>query len=99
MSAPKNMTPAQRQLRASTAALTRWAWTNEDDRKAATQPGMNGLLEKFAKQIDPDGLLPPDERQRRAETLRKAHMRRLALRSSQKRAARKLSSGQPGREA
>ncbi|MGH3833184.1 MAG: hypothetical protein ACRDRS_22585 [Pseudonocardiaceae bacterium] len=39
-------------------------------------------------EIDPDGV-PPYERARRAEAVRKAHMRRLALASAKARSARK----------
>jgi hypothetical protein len=47
------------------------------------------LLAKFEAEADPDGRLPDEERRRRAEHLRKAHMARMALASSRARAARK----------
>jgi hypothetical protein len=90
------MTPEQRRMRAQTAALTRWAY--EPDRAKATRPALNGMLAKFERQVDPDGTLPPEERQTRAEALRRAHMRSLALKSSQTRAARKAA-GRRGRAA
>lgn len=47
----------------------------------------------FEALVDPHGTLPPEERARRAEHLRKAHLARLALRSAdirrKKAAARK----------
>jgi 4'-phosphopantetheinyl transferase EntD len=39
--------------------------------------------ESFEALVDPDGSLPPEERARRAEHLRKAHLARLALRSAE----------------
>ncbi len=44
----------------------------------------------FERQVDPDGVLPPDERARRARHARKAYFARLALRSAQ---ARRKASG------
>lgn len=56
----------------------------EDLTRAATA----GMLARFEREADPDNTLPADERRRRAEALRKAHMTRLALRSAQARKAR-----------
>lgn len=46
------------------------------------------MLEKFERQIDPDNVLPPAERAFRAEHARKAHMKRMALKSAQARRRR-----------
>jgi hypothetical protein len=43
-------------------------------------------MERFERQVDPNGTLPPEERQRRAESAMKAHMQALALKSSRSRA-------------
>ena len=40
---------------------------------------------KFERDVDPDGVLPLEERLRRAEMARKAHYARLALKSAQAR--------------
>ncbi|MGO9205037.1 MAG: hypothetical protein ACLQBX_02410 [Candidatus Limnocylindrales bacterium] len=40
---------------------------------------------KFEREVDPDGVLPLEERRRRAEMARKAHYARLALASAQAR--------------
>lgn len=71
------MTPAERSLRARIAAHTRWAGC--DDRRAATAPATRAFLDRFEKQVDPDGVLPPDERAKRAKNARSAHFSRLAL--------------------
>ena len=45
-------------------------------------------MRRFEQQVDPDGTLPIEERQRRAQFALKAHMAELALRSAQARARR-----------
>jgi len=42
-------------------------------------------LDRFEREVDPDGVLPPEERRRRAEHARKAYFLRLALASSKAR--------------
>jgi hypothetical protein len=63
--------PEQRILAASIAAHTRWA--RVDDRTKATAPGRKAFLDRFEREVDPDGILPPAERARRAEHARKAY--------------------------
>lgn len=75
--------PVVRALVARTAAHARWAQVS--DPNAATAPGRTAFLDRFEKQVDPDGTLPVDERARRAEHARKAYFSRLALRSKQAR--------------
>jgi hypothetical protein len=68
------------------AALTRWSREKPD---AQVQRMMDGQMEKFRREVlehDPDVVEP--ELTRRAECLRKLHMRRLAHRSSKARKAR-----------
>src|SRR5262245_32896675 len=81
-----HLTPELRSLRARLAAHTKWA--NTSDPSAATAPARAAFLDRFERQVDPDGTLPPEERARRAEHARKAHFARLALRSAQARARR-----------
>jgi hypothetical protein len=76
------LTPEQRSLRARIAANTRWS---REDGKPNAVRGQAGLLAKFVDQIDPDHVLPEDERLRRAEAARRAHMQRLAFLSSKAR--------------
>jgi hypothetical protein len=47
------------------------------------------MLDKFEEQVDPDGTLPPAERAKRAEHARKAHFKRLALKSARARSSRR----------
>jgi hypothetical protein len=74
-----NLTPAERTLRASIAAHTGWATTA--DRTARTEPGRQAMLEKFARQVDPDNQLTPAERAKRVENARKAFYQRIAFQS------------------
>lgn len=53
-----------------------------------TRAAREGFMRKFELEVDPDGTLEPGERVRRAELARKAHMARLALKSSQVRRRR-----------
>lgn len=80
------MTPEQRRMRASLAANEMWART--PDRSQRTAAARQGALDRFEKQVDPDGVLSPVERAARAENAQRAHMQRMALASSRARAAR-----------
>ena len=81
-----SLTPAERSLRAQIAAHESWAHT--DDRSARTANARKAMLDKFERQVDPEGILPPAERAVRAEHARKAHFKRLALKSAQARRRR-----------
>jgi hypothetical protein len=75
-----------RVLRARVAAAERWGHTG--DWSAATAPARQGLRAKFEQQADPDGVLPLDERARRADALQRAHMLRLSQASARARRRR-----------
>ena len=80
------LTPAERSLRASIAAHTRWAKASAIDRQRTADNGQAGLLRRFAAELEAEhGPLPDDELERRARSMLSAHMKRLALRSSQAR--------------
>jgi hypothetical protein len=72
-----------RALIARIAASERWGHTG--NRSAATAPARHGLRAKFELEADPDGVLPIDERARRADALQRAHMLRLSLASARAR--------------
>jgi hypothetical protein len=72
-----------RALMARIAASERWGHTG--NRSAATAPARDGLRAKFELEADPDGVLPIDERARRADALQRAHMLRLSLASARAR--------------
>lgn len=79
-------TPADRSQRARLAAHV---LHSQVDGKAHTEPARIAFLSRFETQVDPDGILDPKERARRAEHARKAYFLRLALKSSKARRARK----------
>jgi len=78
--------PAERSQIGRLGALTSWA--NTEDRTARTKPGTDAFNARFEREVDPDGVLDPDERARRADFARRAYMTRLALRSAQARRKR-----------
>lgn len=80
------MTPEQRRMRAQIAAHVLWASCT--DPSAHTAPARSAFLERFEREVDPDGVLTPEERARRAAHARKAYFRRLSLASSRARAAK-----------
>ena len=82
---PNGPTPAERTLRARLAAHTLHAAGGTN-----TEPARKTFLERFDREVDPDGTLPPAERARRAEHARKAYFTRLALKSAR---ARRLAMG------
>ena len=53
-----------------------------------TRKAREAFLARFEAEVDPDGILEPEERRRRAMHARRAYFARLALRSAQKRARR-----------
>ena len=82
---PEN-SPEWRQQRSRLGSYESWART--EDRPARTAPARKALLDKFERQVDPDGKLAPAERTKRAEYLRKAYFTRLAMASAKVRRQR-----------
>ena len=77
-----NLTPEQRRLRAQAGAYASHVNHTGSERTAAARAAQQA---RFEREVDPDGTLPPDERARRAELARKAHMARVSLASAQAR--------------
>lgn len=75
--------PSERAILARIGGYEKWAQTS--DRTAATAPARNAFMERFERQVDPDGTLEPDERAKRAECAKKAYFAKLALKSAQSR--------------
>jgi hypothetical protein len=80
------LTPAERSLRSQIAVHESWARTA--DRSARTANARKAMLDKFERLVDPDGVLPPAERAKRAKHARAAHFKRMALKSAQARRRR-----------
>jgi hypothetical protein len=81
-----SLTPAQRTLRARMAAHASWATTA--DRKARTAKARQAAMDRFEREVDPNGVLDPVERAKRAESARQAYMTRLSYRASLARKAK-----------
>ena len=75
-----------RSLLASIASNESWART--ENRTARTHNGRQAFLARFEREVDPDGVLLPAERAKRAENACKAYFQRLALKSAQARRRR-----------
>ncbi|MBA2756351.1 MAG: hypothetical protein H0U37_02765 [Chloroflexi bacterium] len=74
------LSPAQRKLRARAAAHALHAQGGTN-----TKAGTAAFLERFERQVDPDGRLTPEERTRRAAHARRSYMTSLALKASRTR--------------
>jgi len=81
------LTPTERKLRAQLAAHTSWAGT--ENRPARTRNARAAFDERFEREVDPEGALPPAERAKRVENARQAYFTRLALKSAKARRAKR----------
>lgn len=80
------MSPEHRSLHARLAAHSLHARIS--DPAAHTAPARAAFLDRFEREVDPDGVLDPAERARRAEHAKKAYFARLALASAKARRAK-----------
>lgn len=80
-------TPEQRSLAAQIAVHTSWA--NTKDRTSRTAPARQAFVDRFERQVDPNGEMDPIARAKAAENARKAFYLALSLKSKNVRAARK----------
>jgi hypothetical protein len=76
------VTPAERSLRARLAAHSFHA---ARDSSEITAPGRRAFLSRFEREVDPDLVLDPTERRRRAEHAKRAYFIKLALKSAKAR--------------
>jgi hypothetical protein len=77
----------ERVLRARMAAHLLHAQIS--DEAAHTAAARAAFLSRFEREVDPDGILDPKERARRAEHAKKAYFIKLALASRKARAAKR----------
>lgn len=80
-------TPQNLSLWGRQGAYTSWA--NTANRNARTAPARQAADDKLRRQIDPDGVLPVHELERRLAAAKKARMLKLAAASAASRKARK----------
>jgi hypothetical protein len=90
------MTPAERSLRARSAAYRLHSLYDSRDLTANARKAFN---DRFARQVDPDMTLPPQERARRAQCARKAYYANLAAKSAAEPGGRRLHPADGGPQA
>lgn len=73
--AHSSLTAAQRSQRARIAAQKRWA---KSDPVEGTRAAREAFMARFEAQVDPEGVLEPRERARRAELARRGHFLSMA---------------------
>ena len=62
-------------------------WSKVTDRSAATEKMRQAFLDRFERQVDPEGKLSPEQRARMAEAAKKAYFAELALKRHRARRA------------
>ena len=81
--------PASQAERSLRARLAAYALHAQHDPRETTANGRAAFLARFDREVDPRGLLEPEERRRRAEQARRAYFTRLALASAKARRAKR----------
>lgn len=61
---------------------------SQHDARETTKAGRTAFLARFEAEVDPDGVLEPDEREKRAAAARRAYMLSLSLKSAKVRKQR-----------
>jgi hypothetical protein len=85
--------PSERTLRARMAAHVRWSRVS--DPNAETAQARAAFLDRFERQVDPEGRLSSAERARRADHARRAYFISLARRSARVRRGKCRDEGRP----
>lgn len=81
-----SLSPSEISLR---ARIGGYAQKARHDPRETTQRARETFLSNFSLAVDPEGVLPPAERELRALAARKAHFPRLAFKSAQVRGKRR----------
>lgn len=74
------MTPEQRAARARLAAHVKHS---RYDSKHQTERARQAFLDRFEREVDPEGVLDPAERYKRSQHAKRAYFQRLAMRSAE----------------
>jgi hypothetical protein len=80
--------PLSPELRSQRARIAAHSMHSQHDSRQTTARGRATFLARFEREVDPEGVLPEIERQRRAEQARKAYFARLAFKSAKARRKR-----------
>lgn len=70
-------------------SLADYSWEKTTDRSARTAPGRAAFKQKFYDAVDPDRVLEPLERERRAEAARTEYYRNIGVKSAAARRAKR----------
>lgn len=84
------LSPAEVSLRGRIGA---YALHARYDPRETTRVARASFLAKFEHEVDPEGVLAPEERRRRAECAKKAHFARMALASARARSKKNRDAG------
>src|SRR5215211_5305758 len=87
--------PASRAERSLRARLAAYALHAQNDPRETTANARAAFLARFDREVDPQGLLEPDERRRRAEQARRVYFARLSLAAVKARQAKRAALVQP----
>jgi hypothetical protein len=82
---PLSLSPEERSQRARIGAHALHA---KHDSREISKPGRDAFNARFEREVDPEGVLAPKERARRASHARRAYMGKLALKSARARRKR-----------
>lgn len=83
------MAPITTEHRLRLQAAVNESWSRTENRSARTHNARMAAWDRFEKQVDPEGKLPPALRAKMAENARKAHFQRMALKSVEARRLRR----------
>lgn len=92
--AANGRTPEENRRFASMAAHAQWA--AEQDRTARTAKARRAFIERFEREVDPEGVLDPAERAKRAENARRAFYARIGARGATARRKRRQAGSDGG---
>lgn len=87
------MSAAPPSIRSMAARIGAHSLHAQRDPRETTAKARRTFLDHFLERVDPERTLPEAERQRRAESLRKAHFARLSLASASARRKRRSKKG------
>ena len=79
------MTPSEMALRGRIGAAVLHA---THDSRETTSAGRRAFMGRFEREVDPEGVLTPEERERRAEAAKTAYFSRLSLKALKARKAK-----------
>lgn len=82
---PTSLTPRERSLRARVAAFAKHA---AHDPRPTVEKAARAFRDSFLEKVDPQGVLPEEERRRRAEMAFRQHMASLSYKSARARKQR-----------